>query len=550
MRFYSDSTASFIRDIKSRFGAKSMTFEQLPPTTSAAMATLTEKPGMSILDVLPTEVIAMICSLLQKGEPPDGVKSQANALPRNALCNLRLASKNCAAAAESYLFRNLHILYTKRSFQNLLNISRSAHLAKHVRSLCYEPRILPKDFLIGGFAAYYEAEMIEGPGTKPVLSMEQSYKAYQELSNEQEHIISSAWDLAIFTSSIARFPCLDTIAVDTESVPSYRAQQLVPPAYHCTDSLYESPYEPDSRRRHRAITKAILVATALSTANLVKLHISLVDEQLLCSLYGAENVIVPTFKHLRHLTMTLYRYRDHGSSKGLRDLLQFAPVLESLTIKFSYNNEFRQPRRSAPIVWDNAVAGLFFPKLQRLSLSGLPVHPSSLTKFLVRHAKTLRGLILHSMYLLPDPMGWHNIIEVLRNDLSLEVVGISGTWGGAPKDGEGRRYLVRLDRNIDGCPAYKYVENRVLKKAPSLMEQFPSIKDLCAAIVQGDPNHSHANVNVGGGDVGEDEESFTNDEDSQFCSSDEEGFSNEDDSELDSEDSSDGSSDESQSGDW
>ncbi|PQE17753.1 F-box domain cyclin protein [Rutstroemia sp. NJR-2017a BVV2] len=456
--------------------------------TNYPMATLTETPGRSILDVLPTEIIVMICGLLREGDfPPDSLSKkyipEAKALPRDALCNFRLASKDCAAAATSYLFRHLHILYTKRSFQNLLDISKSAHLAKHVRSICYEPRILHAGFDKYEYTDYYETAMegIEQPISSDIR-MEQGWDAYKKMVNEQHFIRKTAWDAAIFTLSIPRFTCLDAITIDTKCVPSYRALQSMPPPFDRDASLHESPCDPMIMAKVRKPTNAILVATALANVNLVTLRICLVPEELLSSLYGTKNVILPFFKHIRHLSLNLGPFpppHGHGTMKGLIDLLRFAPGLESLSIKFAISSRFEPP-----IVWDKGIEGLVFPSLQKLELSSLPCRPSSFMNFFKRHAATLKHIVLESMCLVPDPMYWHDILEVLKNDLSLESAAFRGVWEGFSEKVR-VRYLIRMDKNIHGCPVSEYLEDCVLKRAPALMQQFSSIDGLWRAIVEG-----------------------------------------------------------------
>jgi hypothetical protein len=456
------------------------------------MATLATTPAMSI-DALPTEIIAMVCGFLKEGDfPSDSLSKkyhpEAKALPRDALCSFRLASKDCAAAATSYLFRHLHILYTKRSFQNLLNISKSAHLAKHVRSICYEPRTLKENLSEEHWADY--CEMVQCGAEEPKLSISdirtgQRWEVFETLVSEQPYLRETAWISTIFTLAIPQFTCLDAITIDVDCDPSYRAQQLLPPPFDLDTILHEDLKDHMTMNEHYQSIEALFVATALTNINLVTLHMLPVSEDLLSYFHVTENVILPAFKHLRNLSMNIDHYhRPDEINKGLENLLRSAPGLESLSIRFSFDFKWKSETKHTPsAVWDKTLAGLTFPNLQRLELSHLPTHPSSFIKFLERHATTLKHVVLDSMWLLPHPMDWHNIFDVLKDDLSLESATFQGFWRGSSKDEERPHYYAHMDGNIDGYRAQECLEDRVLKRAPVLMEQFPTIEELWAAIV-------------------------------------------------------------------
>ena len=82
--------------------------------------------NISIMEALPIELMHITCSFLSKQD----------------LGNFRLAAHDCARVGEKHLVRNLHVMFTTKSFHNLLQISRHPVLSQYVLSIFYEVRFL------------------------------------------------------------------------------------------------------------------------------------------------------------------------------------------------------------------------------------------------------------------------------------------------------------------------------------------------------------------------------------------------------------------------
>jgi hypothetical protein len=80
----------------------------------------------SILHRLPLELLHHVCAALRKAD----------------LGNLRLTCKPCATAGARSMVNELHLMFTKKSFENLKNISQKPELRKFVKSIVYEPLFL------------------------------------------------------------------------------------------------------------------------------------------------------------------------------------------------------------------------------------------------------------------------------------------------------------------------------------------------------------------------------------------------------------------------
>ncbi|KAM3082617.1 hypothetical protein ACMFMF_002274 [Clarireedia jacksonii] len=478
------------------------------------MATLGATPGNSILDVLPTEIITMICGHLEEGDGPyfSPIRQHMfyeKTLPRDALCNFRMASKDCAAATTSSLFQHLHIMYTQKSFQNLVDISKSAHLAKHVKSISYEPRMLSVVNKTDYCGSVRLGAYVAGQPMPSDITIKQGYETYLSLVGEQQYIRKTSWDTAIFTLSIPRFTHLTAITINTENGPSYRAKQWLLPAFDWGCELYASPYDPLTMREQYKPINAVITATALSDVKPSSLHICLAPAHFLLSLNA--------FRHLRHLSLTLAVYpkrERHESIEGLKNLLESASGLESLSVG--------HPILSGPIgtkydslgVWDKVIAELTFPNLRRLELSALSGRPDSFMTFFERHARTLKHVALVSMRIVPDKVDWPDVLEVLRN-LNLESAWFWGIWEGSFDENEHLRYFSRMYRELDGLPAHIWLERSVLESAPVFREQVCTIIEVWTTIVQDDPKHMTSDDEGDEDSEGEDDESEDEDDESE-----------------------------------
>jgi len=78
------------------------------------------------MDRLPLEVLQLVCDYL----------------PSSDLVNVRPVGRNFSQAGANNLFRDIHVMLSKKSFENLTSISEIPALAKYVRNVVYEVRFL------------------------------------------------------------------------------------------------------------------------------------------------------------------------------------------------------------------------------------------------------------------------------------------------------------------------------------------------------------------------------------------------------------------------
>lgn len=78
---------------------------------------------------------------------PEIVRNICSRLSTRDILNLRTQNRVIATEGARYVFRNLHLMFHKKSHQKLLNISLDPILSTYVESIFYEYRLLKPVFL-------------------------------------------------------------------------------------------------------------------------------------------------------------------------------------------------------------------------------------------------------------------------------------------------------------------------------------------------------------------------------------------------------------------
>src|SRR4051812_17763324 len=133
------------------------------------MATSNAFPRTSFAETFPVELWGIVCKYLV-----------ANHLPKDNLCNFLLTSKKCATAATPYLFQSQHVSLMLKSLQNLQNVSEQPHLAKHVREIWYEPRLMNR------LDRQHYNDLIQDPATSE--DIERGWTIYLDWRFQQEYL--------------------------------------------------------------------------------------------------------------------------------------------------------------------------------------------------------------------------------------------------------------------------------------------------------------------------------------------------------------------------
>lgn len=158
------------------------------------------------------------CTSSIKALPIELIEIILDEFDHSELCNFRLISKACATTGASRLFRKPNVSFTILSFRNLLNVSRHPHLAKHVRSVCYDCLEL-----VRCDREFYEVVMREMKPKKnksllhdtldvfPDLDL--GWKAYRSFLKAQAYIHRMRSDYVVSVLSLAKFHGLREISI-------------------------------------------------------------------------------------------------------------------------------------------------------------------------------------------------------------------------------------------------------------------------------------------------------------------------------------------------
>jgi len=169
------------------------------------------------LDCLYPEVMYVVCEHLSK---PD-------------LASLRLSSTRYSEIAAKEMCRTLHVMFTLKSFESMMNLAKLPMLSKFVVKISYEVFQLKQldqnkhkmlAELCGGHANVPNAK----PGTLPVDSGEESigreltgkytdgWKTYQEVFEGQQYMLEFNYDTAALAKAFTSFTNLKSIPLNTQ----------------------------------------------------------------------------------------------------------------------------------------------------------------------------------------------------------------------------------------------------------------------------------------------------------------------------------------------
>ncbi|TGO29157.1 hypothetical protein BPAE_0018g00450 [Botrytis paeoniae] len=400
------------------------------------MATLTLYIGKSITDVLATELLVIVCE----------------SLSREDLTNFRLANKVCAEVASKNLIQDLHVIFTEKSFSNLLNISKQPNLSKHVRSISYEPRTLRTLF----------KELKPMPPLNEE-DLENGYELYNHIRHRE--------DIVVFAQAVPKFPNFNKIVVDDAGLPS---DQFID-SYNCKAYLCKEMFILESSqsytaykygRLHALFLAASLAGVKLTTFRATALPLAFFSATPMIS----TDVALSTLQHVQHIDITIkvsfeeWQARINGIVPRLAQFLSLASNLESLRIDLGEPQE----RSMIPIALDAVIGNTGnFPKLRSLDLRHFSCTNVFFSEFLQKHAGTLEHLSLDTMTMTGTCPGWGNVFNTLETGLRLKSSYFTGLWREGGNYDEDLAYPIKLSASYTGTWSTslgEVLQHRVVKK--------------------------------------------------------------------------------------
>jgi hypothetical protein len=414
--------------------------------------------AISIMEKLPLELIHMICACL----------------PTPDLGNFRLSSKDCAKVGESHIIRDLHVMFNAKSFRNLLQISKHPTLSKHVTSIFYEARFLEelgrkewemnirdnerdeRHYFEHGSDDGSELEVYDEETKK---RFDKGWKAYKRMLEEQEYLQRTKYDFSVFAQALARFPGLKKIEMTSEyAPPSEHMVRAYADTLAIAGLMIDGGESDDEEVGVRALGSLFLALTALPL-NLQELKARRVHWSFFNPAPKDLNLYRPVFSHLRHLDLILEADYDDIDEEDIvlrrqEELglaLQSATGLESLKLSFGDGDLIPQMvlmerQMNVPVGFAPLFRNMTWRNLKRLELCVVTGSETDFTSFFQRHARTLKKVKLHNMWLADNPAGshgWDKVFKTMRRELILKDIDLRGVWGADGPDG--RPKLMKLE---------------------------------------------------------------------------------------------------------
>jgi hypothetical protein len=301
----------------------------------------------SILERLPSELIHIICGFL----------------PDHDLGHFRLTNKECAEIGGSHIVRGIHVMFTAKSFQNLLKISRHPVLSRHVTSIFYEARFMEEisreeweacirdsDESIdelgrdekGGFDENLFEERLK-------ISFDKGWKAYELMYEEQEYMRDAKYEFTVFAQALANFPNLKNIQATSDL--DFWSEQLRR-AYANTFAIRGFMLEGEDVEEKTGVRALSCVAQAISglPTRIESLRVRRVHWSFFNPAPKGLNLRRHLFTHLRHVDLIVEaEYEDVNDldlvwmqHEELGLALRSATALESIRLSFGATDSVPQ----------------------------------------------------------------------------------------------------------------------------------------------------------------------------------------------------------------
>jgi hypothetical protein len=400
-----------------------------------------ETANISIMEALPIELIHIISSFM----------------PIPDLGNFRLASKDCAKASERHLVRDLHVMFTTKSFQNLLQISRHPILSQYVSSLFYEVRFLEDVDQQEYMNNILENEDFEEMyAARSVIEIARGWTVYKPMLDEQKYMLKTSFATCAFTQALARFPHLKRIEMGAGyALLSAQMTRAYAPSLAIGLMLDAGDLLDEQEPGVRALSSLLIAASAMS-GRLESLNAHSIHWSFFNPAPSSLNFSRQAFTHLRHLDLVLeadYDDFDNIDTVQARHAefgraLRSATALESLHLAFDDidivpQSVLIQRQMNVPVVWETLTEDMAWPNLRSLELCVVTCSGADLTNFLMRHAKTLKVVKWYNIWLTESASRWNSLFKKMQRNLKLEELIFGGVFGADGSDGMPQ--LLKMD---------------------------------------------------------------------------------------------------------
>ncbi|KAH7400006.1 hypothetical protein BKA64DRAFT_642160 [Cadophora sp. MPI-SDFR-AT-0126] len=383
--------------------------------------------GKSMMQVLPVEILQIICDVM----------------PLPSLVNFRRTCRSAGAIGEKPLVESLHVMFSYKSFQNLLNISHHASLRRYVTSIFYEVRFLEEVAFPDFKSNVLDIEELADHLTEDKQEViARAWKAYKPLLDTQMHMKRANYDFAVLAQALPRFPILKRIEMSSEyGLPSETMTKafettMAIPGLMMDGGEINDDDETGTRGLGSLLLAAANMPTPLETLSAHRIHWSFFNPSPVDIHFGA-------FTYLRHVDLVLEPDYDDWSEQDvvkarhveLGKALRSAKGLETLRLTFDDADTvpkavLLQRQMNVPVVWERIVENMTWPNLHTLELTVVTTSEANITDFLKRHSSTLKVIKWHNMWLAGSALGWNRIFRRMKKHMTLKAVEFGGIWGG------------------------------------------------------------------------------------------------------------------------
>ncbi|TEY74833.1 hypothetical protein BOTCAL_0069g00300 [Botryotinia calthae] len=394
--------------------------------------------GTSLTDILPIEMIHAICKhLLYKD-----------------IINFRLVSNICAAAGMDRLVEEIYVIFTRESFEKLLNISKHPGMSKRVAAIHYDP-LRMKAVSQDHYKHLLKDEELQ-PRSESLTDMVRGFEARNKICEEQDLIMKSEFSSFILSQVLPNLSSLKefTMARYKSKQSNHLRLDIKPTPTFCNSMGHDARYHKEA--------SIFLAAAANAGTKLEYLYLEIFNMDMLFNAHVGKNGILPykpDARYLRHLHLREMRTPTSNANRGFKQLLQATSNLKYLLISRQWNGT-----QSTRLDWDEIIVGLTMPHLKSVDFSCLGGSKSSLTEFLQRHARTLRTLKLWFCFLREPIQEWGEVCDGIKSDLTLGEVGLSYLKSILPEDQSNFARTVDMKHIYHGNTFHLLLEDRLMHK--------------------------------------------------------------------------------------
>ncbi|KAF7953097.1 hypothetical protein EAE96_006316 [Botrytis aclada] len=416
-------------------------------SNGATMSTNTKDGfGPSLVDILPIEMIRAVCEHL----------------PQEDITNFRLTSNICATAGMDRLVQDIYVIFTRESFEKLLNISNHPEMSKHVKAIHYDPfKCIPADVylynVMSTLISIPNGPDESEPSPEFLIDRDRArgFEAYKKICEEQALMTKSKFSTWVFPQVLPKFRSLkkfivagcyseqaDRLNLDYNPMPLWRGYRSYPEDCHKEALVF-------------------LAAAATAGTKLEYLRLDMINFDVLLEASIGTNIFSdgPDARHLRYLSLEGMDLYSRNAGRGLKKLLRATSNLEHLSI-----GKRGVLSGCLDVDWDVITVGLTLPNLKSLQFSFTTGKPSSLIEFLKRHARTLRSLKLPGCYLKGRVVDWAEVFDGIVNHLTLERASIPLVVGLVHTGVEKIDYQAKLSHEYHGHIFEVLLEDRLTHK--------------------------------------------------------------------------------------